>query len=171
MSGIPGPRSILATTSLSTWTKEHAEQDRKARLLPSWRSERPKTFLSEDFCAIEDRDFFVRGVLHLPIIGAGETFRWGVWGSLSRDNFEKLLAMDDDPKRIELPAMFSWLSSRIEDYPDTLSLKMYAHIQPPGQRPHFFLQPGEHPLAQEYHHGITAEKVKEIMLKRVRQSE
>ena len=44
---------------------------------------------------------------------------------------------------------------------------MYAHIQEPGVRPHFELESTDHPLAQEYHHGITPERVKEIMLRRL----
>jgi hypothetical protein len=121
-----------------------------------------KTFLDEDYCAI-DEDFFVRGVIHLPIVGTTETFRWGVWGSLSRQNFETLLKADQNGDRIDLPPMFSWLSNQISDYPDTLSLKMYAHIQKPGLRPHFELQPSDHPLAQEFLRGITPGRVKEIM--------
>ena len=93
--------------------------------------------------------------------------RWGVWGSLSRDHFERLTRIDDDPERVELPPMFSWLSNRIQEYPDTLNLKMYAHIQNPDLRPHFELEPISHPLSQEYHHAITAERVKEIMLGRL----
>jgi hypothetical protein len=46
---------------------------------------------------------------------------------------------------------------------------MYAHIQEPGMRPHFRLEPTDHPLAQEYHHGITPEHVKEIMLRRLKE--
>ena len=38
----------------------------------------------------------MRGIIHPPIIGAAETLHWGVWGSLSRENFETLLKMDDD---------------------------------------------------------------------------
>ena len=79
--------------------------------------------------------------------------------------------MDDDPKRIELPPMFSWLSTQIPEYPDTLSLKMYARIQDLELRPHFELEPPDHPLAQEYHKGITAERVKEIMTQRLRGKE
>ena len=56
---------------------------------------------------------------------------------------------------------------KIPEYPDTLSLKMYAHIQEPGMRPHFFLELTDHPLSQEYHNGITPERVKEIMLGRL----
>jgi hypothetical protein len=75
--------------------------------------------------------------------------------------------MEADIKRAESPSMFSWLSKKIPDYPDTLSLKMHAHIQEPGSRPHFRLEPSDHPLAQEYHHGITPSRVKEIMLRRL----
>jgi hypothetical protein len=106
-------------------------------------------------------------LIHLPILGTGESFRWGVWGSLSRANFDLLRKGDHDGNRAELEPMFSWLSTRLPDYPDTLNLKMYAHIQEPGQRPHFRLEGADHPLAQEYHHGISPERVKEIMRSRL----
>ncbi len=63
--------------------------------------------------------------------------------------------------------MFSWLSTQIEGYPDTLNLKMYAHIQETGWRPTFELERTDHPLSQEYYRGITAERVKEIMMSRL----
>jgi len=123
------------------------------------------TFLDSDYCAIEDRDFFVRGVLHIPILGAAESLRWGVWGSLSRQNFEALLRADENNGEPESKEMFSWLSTRIPEYPDTLSLKMFAVIQEPGTRPYFRLERADHPLAKEYHEGIQPERVKEIMFK------
>jgi hypothetical protein len=75
--------------------------------------------------------------------------------------------MDGNPERTSLPPMFSWLSNQIPEYSDTLNLKMYAHIQEPGMRPHFRLEQSEHSLSQEYHHGIMPERVKEIMLRRL----
>jgi hypothetical protein len=127
------------------------------------KNNRPATFLTEDLCVIEDKDFFVRGIINIPIFGTAEEFRWGVWGSLSRENFETLLAMNDDPARKELQPMFSWLSTDISDYPETLNIKMYVHIQPPGLRPTFELQPSDHPLSQEYCNGITPTRIHEIM--------
>jgi hypothetical protein len=121
------------------------------------------TFLNKDYCAINDDDFFVRGLIHLPIVGAAETFCWGVWGSVSRDNFDILLKTDDDPKRVELPPMFSWLSTQIPGYADTLNLKMYARIEKLEWHPNFELEPTDHPLSQEYHKRITPERVKQIM--------
>jgi len=76
--------------------------------------------------------------------------------------------VDQDAKRSQLAPMFSWLSNRIPEYPDTLKLKMYAHIQKLGLRPHFELEPTDHPLSQEYHKGITPERVKDIMMRRLR---
>jgi hypothetical protein len=127
-----GPCLDFSYDSPAYWQKEHEETSSGDDPLPGSSEERPATFLGEDFCAIDDRDFFVRGLIHLPIIGSAETFRWGVWGSLSRENFDTLLRMAEDPKRAELPPMFSWLSTQIGGYPDTINLKMYAHIQEPG---------------------------------------
>lgn len=129
------------------------------------------TFLDADYCSIEGESFFVRGLIHLQIIGAAESLRWGVWGSLSRENFEKLLGMDEQPQRVDLPPMFSWLSSKIEGYADTLSLKMYLHVQEPGTRPHFRLERSDHPLSIDYHHDITPERVREIMFRSLPENE
>jgi hypothetical protein len=162
-----GPCLDFDYASPHYWLKEHEKASKKYKLLPSWSQKHSKTFLTEDYCATDDEYFYVRGLIHLPIIGAAETLRWGVWGSLSRENFTKLREMDENAERVELSPMFSWLSSQIPEYPDTLSLKMYAHIQEPGIRPLFFLERSDHPLAQDYHHGITPERVKEIMFGRL----
>jgi len=136
-----------------------------------WRSEyandKDMHSLTGDTCIIDRQHHFIRGVIELPILGTDEYFCWGVWGSLKRENFETLTSRDKDPRRSELPPMFSWLSNNIPEYPDTLNLKMYAHIQPVPMRPKFELEPTDHPLAQEYHNGIMPERVKEIMRRRI----
>jgi len=162
-----GPLLDVGFANPYYWQKDAAKASRWTNLIPRAIKKPSKTFLDLDFCSINDESFFVRGLIHLPIIGTAESFRWGVWGSLSRQKFEALLDHDGDPKRAELPPMFSWLSNQIPEYPDTLNLKMYVHVQGPKLRPHFELQPSEHPLAQEFHHGITPERVREIMLKRL----
>jgi hypothetical protein len=146
-----GPCLDFAYDGPFYWSGEHANAG--------------NSFLNADYCSIENRDFFVRGVIHLPIVGTCETFRWGVWGSLKRENFEKVLKADKDPTASELEPMFSWLSTRISEYPDTLNLKMYAQIQEQGKRPVFELEACDHPLAVEYHHGILPDRVREIMVR------
>ena len=46
--------------------------------------------------------------------------------------------------------------------------RLYAHIQERHLHPHFELEPTDHPLSQEYHKGIAPERVREIMMERLR---
>jgi hypothetical protein len=160
-----GPCLDFGFSAPAYWQVEHDDVAENASSVED--AEYAPTFLNEDYCAINNEDFFVRGNIELPIIGTAKTFNWGVWGSLSRENFEACLRMTDDPGRVDLEPMFSWLSSQIDLYPDTLSLKMYAHIREPGLRPTFELEPTDHPLAQEYYNGISPARVKEIMMDRL----
>ena len=144
------------------WTSENDEAN-EIGFFDSPKEGLPTMFLDEDICVMDGEHYFVRGIIQLPIIGTDQTLRWGVWGSLSRENFERVLLMNGDPECVELPPMFSWLSTQIDGYPDTLNLKMHACIQEAGTRPIFELEPNGHPLSREYHHGITPERVREIM--------
>jgi hypothetical protein len=159
-----GPCLDIGFVGPQYWRREYGEANPDMDLSSS--ANRPNTFLTRSFCAI-DEDFFVRGIIRLPILGTAETFRWGVWGSVSRQNFDTLIKMDDDPKRAELPPIFSWLSSRIPEYPETLNLKMHARTRDLGQYPDFGLELSDHLLSQEFHHGISAERVKQIMFARL----
>jgi len=66
--------------------------------------------------------------------------------------------------------MLLWLSTSLSEYPETLSLKMWAHTQEPGKCRNFDLARSDHLLSQEYHHGVSPQRVKEIMLARLRES-
>jgi hypothetical protein len=116
-------------------------------------------------------DLRFRNLIDIPHRVCFQSVQLGHSPALSRENFETLLKKHEDPKRFELPAMFSWLSTQIPEYADTLNLKMYAHIQEPGLRLHFRLEQTDHPLSLEYHKGITPERVKEIMVERLRGNE
>lgn len=161
-----GPCLDLSYSAPAYWSREDAEVTEEGPLSVD---RLPKSYLDEDLCIVDGEDFFVRGIIQLPIIGTAETFRWGVWGSLSEANFVKLVRVFDDPERVELEPMFSWLSNQIDEYEDTLNLKMYAHTREPGERPTFEVEPTEHSLSQEYYQGITAERVKEIMMRRLKE--
>ena len=161
-----GPCLAFSYRAPVYWTEEN-EAANQVLLPGSDLKVLPPNLLDEDVCIIDGEDYFIRGNINLPIIGTKETFCWGVWGSLSRENFENFLATIDDPKRAELPPMFSWLSNSVAEYPETVNIKMFAHIQDPSNRPIFELEHIDHPLSQEYHHGITPERVKEIMMERL----
>jgi len=129
-------------------------------IAPEERSSRAE--LGSDQCVIDGEHFFVRACLEIPVIDAIGPFTWGVWVSLSEQNFNRMSHLwDTDGREQELP-YFGWLSTALPSYPDTLSLKTHAHTRAVGQRPSIELEPTNHPLALEQRNGITMARVKEL---------
>jgi hypothetical protein len=119
--------------------------------------------LTEDFCILEGEHYFVRCILHLPLVGdPGEHFGFGVWSSLSRTNFETYRRTFNGGEQSKLGPWFGWFSNRLKGYPDTLNLKCRVHPQDGRQRPYIELEPTEHPLARESVDGISFERLFEI---------
>jgi hypothetical protein len=118
--------------------------------------------LTTDTCVIDDKYFFVRGCLELPVLGADEAFVWGVWVSLSKTNFDRFNACFDDPKRSHIRPFFGWLSAELALYPSTENLKTRIHLRDNGVRPFVELEPTNHPLAVEQRNGISVDRVAEI---------
>ncbi len=125
-------------------------------------SERSTSVLTDNECILLGEDYFVRGCIEIPVAGQNDPFIWGVWVSLSRDNFYRQQSLRKDPKRIEEPPYLGRLSSRIQVYPDTLLLKARVHSRSVGLAPFLELQPTNHPLAVEQRNGIDLDRVQEI---------
>ena len=120
-------------------------------------------FLSEDFCVLKGQHFFVRAVLELPIRGSGgRQFGFGVWATLSRQNFVRYVNTFDSGEQDGLGPWFGWFSNRLEGYPNTLNLKCQVHPVSGRQRPRVLLEPTDHPLAVEQQSAITFERVLEL---------
>ena len=119
--------------------------------------------LDSDTCVIDEEFFFVRGCLEIPIVGEADPFVWGVWASLSRQNFEKFLMLYDHAHRSHEGPFFGWLSASLRGYPQTENLKTMVHLRDHGTRPFIELEPTDHPLAIEQRCGITRERVGEIL--------
>jgi hypothetical protein len=124
--------------------------------------ERSKSFLNFDFCEIDDRDFFVRGIIAIPIVGTEELFMWGVWVSLSKRHFKRMIEVWNSPEIIGEPRYFGWLSNKIPIYPNTVNLKANVYSKDVKHRPFIELEASDHPLALEQRTGITYKRVEEI---------
>ena len=119
------------------------------------------SFLTEDVCQIEGRDFFIRGVLEIPIHDAPDPFSWGVWVTQSQANFERYLeTIRDSPERMT----FGYLANRLPGYPDTLNLHTDVHWKGDGQRPWIALQKADHPLYRDWAQGISWKRAMELFL-------
>jgi hypothetical protein len=129
-------------------------------------SEEQKTTIaekSEDLCSISDEDFFIRGVLNLPVLGHETDFGLGVWVSLSRTNFERYVELFESPDPTSENPYFGWFSNRLPGYPDTLSLKTNVYLQPYPHRPRIVLEPSEHLLSIHQHQGINFQSLQRFL--------
>ena len=122
-----------------------------------------RCWLTDDFCVIDDRYFFIYGSLELPIHGHAEPFIWGVWASLSERDLDRAQELIGVQGRESEPPYLGWLSSDIPLYPPCLKLVVEVHTQPAGLRPLMILQSADHPLVREQQEGISAARVQEIM--------
>ena len=133
------------------WDGPHGEPDR----------------LTEDLCRWTDADgnpaFFIRGVLHIPLVDGDDTFGYGAWSSLSEQSFERVVDLWTDPARVHEDPYFGWLSNRLPGYPDTLNLPLDVITAELDLRPAFVLHDGEHPIIAAQRQGITVARARELV--------
>ncbi len=116
---------------------------------------------TSDVCVIDDEDFFIRGVILLPIRDSDDSVGLGVWVSQKRENFETYMKNYDTPT---IGPFFGWLSNRLPFYDrDTWALKTMAHFQGNGKRPLIEVEPSDHPLFTDYSSGITLDRAWEFV--------
>ena len=118
---------------------------------------------SSDLCSINDEDYFVRGVIELPVQGGADHFGIGAWVSLKEENFRRYVALYEAADPSGDGPYFGWLCNRIAGYPDTLSLKTHLHLRPAPQRPSIELEPTDHPLALQQRRGITPAEIQAVI--------
>lgn len=111
---------------------------------------------------VDNRYFFIRGCLELPIVGTQSTFLWLIWVSLSEKNFNRAADLWEMPERENEPPYFGWLSNRIPGYPDTTELKVNVHTLQVGRRPAIEVEHCDHPLAIEQRDGISRQRAQSL---------
>jgi hypothetical protein len=117
--------------------------------------------LTGDTCVIDKRDYFIRGVIEIPIHDYPHCFGFGVWVSQKKENFYIYLKNFDSA---DIGPFFGWLCTRIAYYSvDSSGLKTRAHFREGNLRPAIELEPTDHPLAVDQRMGITLTKAWEIV--------
>ena len=121
--------------------------------------------LSSDQCIIDDKEFYIRGIVELPIIGFEDKFLWGVWATIWPEDFAVISEHWESSGREDLIGPFKGrLANGLSDIykPSCANLKCTIRIQPILERPLFFIDEPEHPLALEQRRGVSLERLQEF---------
>jgi hypothetical protein len=121
-----------------------------------------RTFLTEDLCVIDDKAYFVRGCLELPVHGTADPFVWGVWLSVGEDDFFDFQDLLGVESRAQHAPMEGRLASPPGPYPDSTHLGARLLFRDSGLRPLVQLHPANHPLVREQREGISKARLAEI---------
>lgn len=146
----------LAAFAPDPWPHERIQEPNSAVRLDG-------DFLSEDFCVMAGRHFFVRAVLEIPVRGQAEKFGFGCWSTLSRANFEKYLDGFDNADFADWGPWTGWLCNQLETYIGTDPEGVYVYPQPERQRPTLRIVNPVHRLAIDQEEGISVERLWEIL--------
>lgn len=136
-----------------------ARPDYVDRIAESERDSRIK--IDTDLCSIDGENFFIRGVIYIPIRGETVSFGIGAWVSQKEENFWAYVENYDSD---EIGPFFGWLSNEFEfGGVPTLNLKTVAHFQGNGLRPLIKIEPSDHPLSMAQDKGIALEEAWSFM--------
>lgn len=119
--------------------------------------------MNKDLCIVNDKHFFIRGAIEIPVTDRGWPFIQNILVSLSEPNFDLTLEYwETEGRERKLDPMFGWLSNSIPCYPETLELKTMVHTRSVGIRPFIELEPTDQPVTIEQRKGITIGRIKKI---------
>lgn len=145
----------LAARAPAQWTKEEIYDSNAALRMD-------EDFLSEDFCVLNGEHFLVRSVLEIPVHGLQDTFGYGLWGSLKKENFEIYVEHFDLGEVPDGVPWDSWLCNVIHPFMEEGPLPCLMLPRPERQRPLLYVADDDHPLAKAQEDGISPEQLLEI---------
>jgi hypothetical protein len=119
--------------------------------------------IGSDQCIVDQRWFFIRGCLEIPVLGSTDPFLWGLWASVREEVFDEISESWEEAGRERIRGPFKGrLANSLSLYAETLNLKVKIVIQPVGTRPLFIVEQQDHPLAVEQQAGISEERTREM---------
>lgn len=114
--------------------------------------------LTQDDCVLDDKEFYLKGLLEIPVRDSSQGVTWGVWLSVSDDSYARFSELFANPARSAGESFFGWLCNSIPGYPDTQLLKAMLHVREYPMRPWVELEPTDHPLAIDQRQGISRDQ-------------
>jgi hypothetical protein len=109
-----------------------------------------------DLCSLDEKRYFIRGVVYVPVQQLDANFGWGVWAEVAEDTFFRYHELYDKDGSNEPPAA-GVLANTLPDYPD-VEQPLEIRFGPPDKRPIFKPTPTESEFYLEQIEGLPVRK-------------
>ena len=126
------------------------------------RQRKKRCELTSDWCIIDRKRCYLRGVLAIPLRDAGDEFTWGLWAQVSAKDLRRYRDTYGEDRRGQPPTA-GILSGAPSAYPDLDGHPLRIEFGPAGDRPTLTLKRSKHLLYREQRAGITLHRVQEIL--------
>jgi hypothetical protein len=123
---------------------------------------RARTWLSDDFAVLDERRFFVRGLLEIPIVDLDDCFGYGVWAELEREEFERLLEHWYDEGQAAAEPVAARLANDLAPFNETTGLLIELQPVSADRLPVVQLDEVDHPLCRAQQEGISSARCEEL---------
>ena len=128
--------------------------DALLKVLPEERSARVR--LNSDLAVLDDRRFFIRTVMDVPIAGSAEAFSWGVWVELSEGDFSTYVkTSENNAAGISCQGQ---LANSLPPYPGCLGLPVSVKPRAANLRPQIFPADSGSRLATHFSEGMPEDE-------------
>jgi hypothetical protein len=111
--------------------------------------------LTQDDCVIDEREFYLKGLLEIPVHDVDERVVWGIWISVSPESYARFAALFADATREAGQHFLGWVCGEVPGYASTHGLKAKLHVREYPMRPWVELEPTSHPLALDQRQGLA----------------
>jgi hypothetical protein len=119
-----------------------------------------RAWLADDFAVLDDRRFFVRGLLELPIEELQHRFGYGAWLEVAMPDFQELMRRwhsDEQFAPVECA-----LANELEPYRGTVGLEATLRATSADKLPTIELHDAGHELVRAQREGISAARADQL---------
>lgn len=112
-------------------------------------------------CVLDDARYFIAGTLPILVQGRTELFKIGTWAEVDAASFNGLLHQARQPTDAGYSGT---IANELSPEPGSNGLKVSIRVSSVNELPEFYLDPTEHPLAQDQADGITPQRASAYLL-------
>ncbi len=121
-----------------------------------------RAYVEDDFAVLDEKRYFVRALVELPIYGEDGYFGYGAWVEVSRDDVAALGELWHDEEGWRSDPFAGTLANELSPYAFTEGLPVRIRLRDVTLLPVAELEDGEHELVRAQRNGISRHRAHDL---------